>query len=160
MDRPVSIFIALFLMLMFRQRTQIPCENNLISNSVRDFIHADSYHLLINLFGLYYISDLETKIGSQNYFILILDMILLSSIIKYFVKLYFNTKCSIGFSGVILGAITYNILLQKGSFGIKPILFLILVSIFPSRQNVSISGHLIGIASGVISFFGQKLINI
>ncbi len=154
--RLVSLVIGVLLVAIFGLKldTSTLCNNNILHNASRDFIHAEPYHLLVNLFGLYYVSALEEKIGSAKYSILVVSLILLSSLITFIARKMFDIKCSIGFSGVILGLLSYMLLdSSKDNSSLYPILYLIAISIYPTSKNISVSGHLIGIFSGIIAYF-------
>ena len=159
---PVSIVVALVLVAVFvmyrTSNVSVPCENNLLTNASRDFIHIDPYHLIVNLMGLYYVASLERRVGSYKYASLIAILVALSSIFTYTSEKLFNLNCSIGFSGVLLGLMTYGLLSRREKIDWKPVLYLVAISITPTAPNVSVSGHLIGIVAGITAFFGTQLI--
>ena len=162
--KPVSIAIGIVLVAIFTMYksgkfTQLPCENNLLKNASRDFIHVDTYHLIVNMLALYYVSDLEVQIGSVKYTALVTIIVAVSAVLTYFADKVLHLTCSIGFSGVLLGLMAYTLLARREKLNWKPILYLIAVSVTPSAPNISVSGHLIGIIAGVAAFFGIKSFN-
>jgi membrane associated rhomboid family serine protease len=163
-NKPVSIavgvvLVAIFTMYQTGKLHKLPCENNLLKNASRDFIHVDMYHLVINMLGLYYISDLEIQIGSVKYTALIAAIVVLSSLYTYLTKKVLDLTCAIGFSGVLLGLMAFALLSQREKLDWKPIFYLVAISVNPGAGNISVSGHLIGIAAGVTAFFGMKMLD-
>ena len=153
--RLVSISIAILLAAIYGAYstgtlTEIPCQNTLLNSAVRDFIHVDSYHLIVNLLGLYYVSTLEQKVGPLHYTAVISGIVAISAVLTFFVTKVLAVNCSIGFSGVILGLMSYTLARRGLHVSWQPILYLIAVSASSRSPNVSVSGHLIGIVSGLL----------
>jgi len=79
-----------------------------------NFIHIDFEHLLANLFGLYSLSRVERNMGTKPFFFLVLYLLIVSSVIESIIhKIFKNIPCSIGFSGVLFGVMTYEIIKTK-----------------------------------------------
>ena len=114
---------------------------------IRMFLHADPVHLLLNLYGFYHISKALHLIDREH---LIFPVVLINLILDYLVYGYGYSRCSIGFSGVIFGLITY--LLLKISY--SDLIFNVGLLLYPSIifPRISLSGHLIGVVSGLLIY--------
>lgn len=165
-DRLVSIAIFVLLGVIFiaARSGLLPeniCNNNLFYNIFREFIHIDTYHFILNAIALYYVSRLEARVGSAKYALLVTAIVIVSALITYLANAMFNFTCAIGFSGVLLGLMAYDLLTRDKTINWKALVYLLLVSINPTAaggQTVSISGHLIGIISGVLMFGADQAI--
>ena len=162
-DIPVSVFLAVSLTVIFSLYLTtliktIPCQKNIMSSFLSNFIHTDITHLMVNLFALYSLARVERDLGPKKFIKLLIFLLILNTIIETITyKIFPTIKCSIGFSSVLFGIMTYELLTSK------KLDFMLLISIIgtvilPSlkNQNVSLVGHSIGAASGVI---GGLLIN-
>ena len=113
---------------------------------------------MVNLFALYSLARVERDLGPKKFIKLLIFLLILNTIIETITyKIFPTIKCSIGFSSVLFGIMTYELVTSK------KLDFMLLISIIgtvilPSlkNQNVSLVGHSIGAASGVI---GGLLIN-
>ena len=110
-----SLLIGIFLILIYigyntEYFIKIPCENTITSKFLSNFVHVDSIHLLLNLLGLYIISNFEKEIGSKKFLTIVLSLVVMLTILeKMFLK-----KCSIGFSGVLYGLFAYEMMYEIG----------------------------------------------
>lgn len=157
-NNPISAFIATVVIVIFSLYTTnaiktIPCEKNMIDNFKSTFVHVDCIHLMSNLYALYALSRVERELGFKKFFFLIIFLVCVNTAFETGVhKLTNKIPCSIGFSGVLFGIMTYEIITHKGidSYILSSILVIV---ILPSLQfkNVSLSGHLLGVISGVLS---------
>ena len=141
-----SLYRTLFL-------TSLPCKKNLLSVFLSNFVHIDFYHLIANLFVLYSLIRIELEIGFKKFFFLITFLTLFNTILElFYFKLYPTSKCSIGFSGVIFGLLTWELVKNK-KLDFTLLAYIIMIVIAPSVNNpqVSLSGHAIGAFSGIIS---------
>ena len=161
--------IIIYVLIEFGMKNEVNvtkmCTNNMPHGILREFTHFSMYHLITNMVALYYVSRLEPLIGSIQMAAASGLIILISSIFTIIMRHSIpKVKCSIGFSGVILGLLAYEILAKQfqtsntDGNGLKPsiilLVFLALSSVGPSgAKNVSVSGHLIGIMAGLLSYF-------
>lgn len=157
-DIPVTAFIAISLIIVFSLYLTsaiktLPCDRDMISNFFGNFVHTDPYHIMANLYALYALSRVEQQLGTKKFFSLIAFLLFFNTLFE--TSLHYIKKdlpCSIGFSGILFGIMTLEIVLNKG------IDFYIVTSIsaivlLPSIQNpnVSLTAHIIGSISGIIA---------
>jgi rhomboid protease GluP len=131
--------------------THLPCDQSIISNLSRNFIHVQLFHILSNLFFFYQIRNLELQLGMKSYALLILMLVVTQSLLEFGLQRFIDLGCSIGFSGILYGLIVWMLVNQPRAD--QKQLMTILVSIIASSlamPNLSLSGHLIGFASGLI----------
>ena len=156
-DIPVSVFLAVSLTVIFSLYLTtliktIPCQRDIMSSFISNFIHTDISHLLVNLFALYSLARVERDIGPKKFIKLLVFLLVFNTIIETIIyKIFPTIKCSIGFSSVLFGIMTYELITTK------KLDFMLLASvvgtiILPSlkNQNVSLVGHIIGVISGGI----------
>lgn len=156
-NTPVSTFTIVTMILIFSLYTtnaikSVPCRKNMTDNFLSSFVHVDSVHIFANLYTLYALSRVEIQLGSKKFFILIVFLLCINTIFKTLLhKMTNKIPCSIGFSGVLFGIMTWEIITNRG-FDMNIATSIILLVILPSLQfrNVSFTGHLIGAVSGVI----------
>lgn len=154
----VSVFIAVFMIIIFSLYTtkaivSLPCDKNMTDIFLNSFIHIDSFHLFINLYTLYTFSRIEILLGTKKFFMLITFLLFMNTIFKNIMhKITNKIPCSIGFSGVLFGIMSWEIVTNKG-FDINTASSIMLLVILPSLQlkNISFTGHFIGAISGIIS---------
>jgi len=126
------------------------CRPGMIYSLARIFIHGDMVHLFFNLFTFHQLSPL---FRSGNYVLLLTFLIAANAVLDF---ITFGSKlvpCSIGFSGVLFGLITYAYLsmqLPKGQL-ISSLFYLLLPSFL--IPQLSLTGHLQGIATGFIAYW-------
>ena len=131
----------------------VPCGKDVMTKFYRNFVHLEPFHLLGNLLGLYSLTRVETALGTKKFIKLISFLIIFNTIFESVLhKVRPDTKCSIGFSGVLFGLITWERIYYK-KFDIPAILSLIFMIAMPSFtiSNASLSGHIIGSIGGIIS---------
>jgi membrane associated rhomboid family serine protease len=153
--RPVSIILGVALSVVFGLYRSnvvqgVDCSNNVGAAVVRDFTHTDTLHFLVNMLSFVYVSGIESREGSVKYLAVIGGILLLSALATVGLTTMLKLRCSIGFSGVILGLMAYGLVTSDLKQFWVPLLYLIGVSVLPTSQNVSISGHLIGLGAGSI----------
>ena len=89
------------------------------------------------------LSRIEDYIGTRKYIILLFLILFISSILDYIITLLFpSIHCSIGFSGILFGLLSWEtIVLNDFNFFVLIILLINVVS--PSLQNskASLIGH-------------------
>lgn len=155
-NNPVCAFISVLIIIIFSLYTtsvfkSIPCEKDMVSIFICNFIHIDLFHLIANLYAIYSLSRVEILLGSRKFFILVLFLSIFNTIFESILHKIINTPCSIGISGILYGVITFEILLTKnidynGLFAI----FLNIYASSMSNTKSSLSGHMIGAISGIL----------
>lgn len=154
---PVSTFISICLILVYSLYVtniikRVPCDNNLDSQMISNFVHFEYSHLLSNLFGLYSLSRVEKEIGPKKFIYLCVSLLILNSIFEIIIhKLRPSVKCSVGFSGVLFGITTWEIM-TKEKVNIYLLITIVLLIVIPSLKykKISLTGHCIGALSGII----------
>ena len=166
-DVPVSLFLAVSIVVIFALYVTaiiktVPCGKNVLSMCCSNFVHIEPYHLAANLLALYALTRIERDIGPKRFGSLILFLILFTSIIEVIVhKVVDGFPCSIGFSGILFGIMTWELITKKGLNLIIVISIIGLVAM-PSVQNskVSLIGHAVGAVTGVIGGLLWKFLSI
>jgi membrane associated rhomboid family serine protease len=157
-QNPVCSFISVIIITIFslyftNAIKTIPCKKDMQSVFVSQFIHVDFFHLLSNLYGLYSLSRVEQKYGPKFFFSLIFFLLVTNAIIESILHKIIVSPCSIGFSGILYGVFTFE-LVSKG-VNVDYLLFISIIAnmiandIF--KNNVSLQGHLVGALTGIIS---------
>ena len=131
----------------------LPCDKLLLSRFKSNFFHNNYEHLLQNLFSLYAISRLEVELGTKNFFTLFIFCLIINSIIETFLFNKFKIKCGIGFSGILYSLTFWDIFMtdEIDYYLVTASLFSFIRPFIQKEDNVSITGHFIGICSGVFS---------
>jgi membrane associated rhomboid family serine protease len=163
---PVSVFVALSIIVIFllfnvQVVTSIPCGKNMHEVFMGQFVHIDSVHLISNLYALYAISRVEQEMGFKPFIWLLIFLLSFNTLVEYIVrKLWKDLPCSIGFSGILFGLMTWE-LVSKKDLDRELILAIIIMVIGPSlkTKNVSLLGHSVGAVSGVIAGLMWGFIN-
>ena len=140
----------------------IPCDNNLASNILSNFVHTDPTHLIYNLYAILALSRVETILGSKQFLYLIIFLTLMNSIFETLLKkIVPKIPCSIGFSGVLFGILFWEIISNNGMdiFILSSVIPLVLIPSIMDKKT-SFSSHFIGMITGTISgFIYYKMIN-
>ena len=150
-NKTISIFIAGVISLIYflyneNILTTIPCDQTFSSKFLSNFFHINFFHLILNLVGLYLLSDLEQQIGSSKFVILFFLILIISSSFEYILQ----TGCSIGISGVLYGLVAYEMFKIK-NIDYNVILTLVLLFLFSNNSKISHTGHLLGFISGLLA---------
>jgi membrane associated rhomboid family serine protease len=156
---PICSFITVSLVIIFSLYftnvfKSIPCEKNMTNTFISNFIHVDFIHLCSNIFSLYSLSVIEERLGSKQFFILLLFFLMMNTILESILHKIMNLQCSIGFSGVLFSIVTYELLSNK-VLDIN-ILISIVANLFTlplKDKKISFYGHVIGVISGILSVF-------
>lgn len=156
-DIPVSLFLAVSIVVVFSLYLTtaiktIPCGKDVMSSFMNNFVHLDYYHLTANLFALYALSRVERDIGGKRFMGLIIFLLFFNSIAEVTThKLFPGIPCSIGFSGVLFGVMTWEIVSKK-DIDILILLSITTIVILPSIQNSksSLMGHAVGAVAGIV----------
>lgn len=146
-----TVIIIVFLLITFMNIKSFYCDNKLLESFYSNFIHIEPYHLGSNLFSLYAISRIEKKLGSKNFFFLLLSILSINTIIEYVLKKNFDICCGIGFSGVLFSLFTFELIISK-KLDLYLISSIILSVYVPSvnNENISFWGHATGTITGLI----------
>lgn len=157
-EYPICSFISVLIIIIFSLYASnaiktVPCEKDMTSIFISQFIHTDFFHLASNLYGIYSLSRVEYKYGGKKFFSLIFFLLLVNTIAESILHRIIKTPCSIGFSGILYGVLTFEIVCDGMNFDY--LLFgSIITNIFVNKvfkSNISLQGHLIGAIAGVIS---------
>lgn len=165
-DIPISTFLALsfvliFLMFNANVISAVPCNKTIKDVFLSNFVHLDTAHLISNLYALYALSRVEKQMGYKSFIWLFIFILLLNTLLEFVVKKMFsNVNCSIGFSGVLFGLMTWEIT-SNNEVDIQIILAIIATVLSSSfgKNNISLVGHFIGAISGIIGSSLWKYIN-
>jgi membrane associated rhomboid family serine protease len=127
-----------------------PCQKGLAYSFARTFIHSDWIHLLFNLYAFHDLSRILTRIA-PNYDLLIAvitGLTVLGDNLLYRTDL---VTCSIGYSGVVFGLITY-LFMKRVSY--RELLINLGYLLIPSliHPRLSLTGHLLGVAAGAVAY--------
>lgn len=162
---PICSFIFVLIIIVFSMYftsalKTVPCEKDMISVLYSNFIHTDFYHLLANLFGIYSLTNVEMRLGSKKFLTLILFLIFFTTLLEILLNKIIKTPCSIGFSGILYGVFTFEII-SKDKYVDYKILGSIILNIMFSKitnNKSSLYGHVIGVISGVFGALIYKKI--
>ena len=154
-EYPICSFISVLIIIIFslyltNAIKTIPCDKDMKSIFISQFIHTDFLHLLSNLYGIYSLSKVEYKYGPKKFFGLLIFLLIFNTIFEGILHKIIKTPCSIGFSGVLYGVLTFDMI--YGDFNYM-LFGSIIVHIFVNKifkSNISLQGHLIGALSGII----------
>ena len=126
--------------------------NDLINYQIRSYYHANLSHLIANGVSFYGLSSIEKMIGSGSYFIAIIFISVVSSLLLYFYhKMIPSRKVyTVGFSGIVFGLIVVYLSLMGGSMGLN--IAGLIITILPQIvvPGISWEGHICGIIAGII----------
>jgi hypothetical protein len=156
-DIPVTIFLGVIIVVIFLLYSNtvlksIPCGNSIIDVFKTNFVHIDLYHIIANLTSLYALSRIEIAIGWQKFLGLTMFLLIFNTIIEWAAKKLFpSLVCSIGFSGVLFGFMTWELVATK-KLDLYLLASIIMITVLPSVRNkkASLRGHAIGAFSGII----------
>ena len=151
-NKNISFFLSIILTVVYLSYSanilnSLYCKDTIPAKIVSNYIHINLVHLLSNLVGLYFLSEIEEKIGSHKFLILILFLTLSLSACEY---IFFKSKCSIGISGILYGLVAYEMFKFK-DIDYNVIGALVTLFLFGGNSKISHSGHLLGFIVGVIS---------
>jgi len=158
--RPVSLIVAIFVVILsFSSFTSLGtdalCEHSFGKSITRNFYHVNLAHLGINLMAFNVLSRIEDIVGSGPYILLLFMLLLISSVLDFIANLMFPTlKCSIGFSGILFGLLSWE-MMALHDFDPSALLLLVVNVIAPTLRDpkASLIGHSIGAIAGVIVAF-------
>lgn len=162
----ISTFIGILLIIVFilfnmNILTNLPCENNISNIFASTFTHIEVVHLLSNLFALYTLSRVENDMGSKSFAWLLIFLITFNTLVEYLIKNICNStiKCSIGFSGILFGIMTWEIISEK-NINLDIILSIVAITFGSSfNTNIATESHVIGAMSGIVGALLWKSIH-
>ena len=157
----LAVFIITVFSLYFTNAIKtIPCEKDMASIFMTNFIHTDFAHLIANLVGLYALSRVEYKTGPKKFFILLLFLLFFNTIFEFILHRIINTPCSIGISGVLYGILTFEIICTKNiDYSMLTAVLLNVFIAYGFDKKSSLSGNLIGAISGIFGAIIFKKFN-
>lgn len=163
---PVSTFLAISIIIIFllfnaKVVNAVPCGKGIHDVFMSNFVHIDVMHLVSNLYALYALSRVEQEMGLQSFVWLLIFLLIFNTIAEFAArKIWKDMKCGIGFSGILFGMMTWE-LVSKKKFDVAIMLAIVIMVVGPSLQSkkVSLSGHAIGAASGIVGALIWKLFN-
>jgi len=163
---PISTFIAISLIIVYllftaKLITSLPCGTGIHHIFMSNFVHVDTVHLVSNLFALYAISRVEEEMGFQPFIWLVIFLFAFNTLAEYIARMIWkDMKCSIGFSGILFGLMTWELITTR-KIDIELLLAIVVTVVAPSIGNkkVSLTGHTIGAVSGVLGGIIWKFIN-
>ena len=146
-----TVLIIITLLYSFGAIKQIPCGEGVFKGLNRTFIHTDWQHIASNLFAFMVLSRIEEKHGSKFFGILLINLLLITTFVELMAFQFCKIPCSIGFSGIIFGLLTWELMSER-DVTISLLLSIAAVVVAPSIQNkkASLIGHAIGALSGII----------
>jgi len=165
-DVPISIFIAVSIIVIFllfnaKVINAVPCGKSIHEVFMSNFVHIDAMHLMFNLYALYAISRVEREMGFKSFIWLLIFLLIFNTLAEFLVRqVWKDSKCSIGFSGILFGLMTWE-LVSKKELDVRIMIAIVIMIVGPSLQNkhVSLSGHMIGAVSGIIAAVIWKFLN-
>ena len=165
-DVQVSAFVGLSIVIVFilfniQVINALPCGNDIHEVFLSNFVHIELSHLISNLYALYALSRVEQEMGFKPFIWLLIFLLLFNTLVEFLArKLWKNMKCSIGFSGILFGIATWEIVSKK-QLNIEILLAIVIMVVGPSIQNnrASLTGHFIGAISGIIGGVLWKIFN-
>jgi len=162
---PVSISIIIILILIyglyaFGKFKKIPCQNTIPATVARQFIHVNLLHLLSNVYAVWLIGHIEKRTPITQ-FLVVLVFLLVFVVVGGMVwgKMRPKAKCAIGFSSIIFGVFTWELMMRR-KFDTKVLLAILVVVVLPTLSNprASLFGHAVGAAGGVVAGLISKVL--
>jgi len=155
-DTPICSFLFVLIIVIFslyftNAIKNVPCEKDMKSIFISNFIHTDFFHLISNLYGIYALSRVENKVGFKKFFTLIIFLLIFNTVFEIVLHRIIKTPCSMGFSGILYGITTFEIVCNEtiDYNMIGAIILNITVSKVIDKKS-SLSGHIIGGVSGIL----------
>jgi rhomboid protease GluP len=146
------VLIIIFLLFQINILKSYPCEKDMVSSLISNFIHIDFLHLISNLYAIFILSKVEESIGVKKFFTIVCLVLVINTIFETIFYKLFNIQCSIGYSAIIYGIFSWEYVTTNK---INPyIISSIFFDLILNRKNIGIINHLIGLISGVyVSLF-------
>jgi membrane associated rhomboid family serine protease len=141
-----AVLVVVYLAFYTKKITTIPCGNDFLSILSSQFVHVSLLHLASNVFSLWYLANMERSMGMTKFAMLVAGLAVVSSAADTLIG---NRHCSIGFSGVLFGLFAWSVLTMKGfkwyNLGLVGVMLMA-----NTGPNISLRGHAIGAATGVV----------
>lgn len=155
LKKPVFLTLSIIMIFVFvvvNSIKHVPCGKGILRNTARNFTHQDFYHIASNLITFYLLSDIETIYGSKAFLFLIFQILILCILIEQVISKYTHINCTIGFSSILFGIVSWELIYVNNGIDIYVIYSLLCIVILPSITNkkASLFGHVIGLVSGVV----------
>ena len=164
-EHPICSFISVLIILIFSLYATnaikiVPCEKDMLSIFMSQFVHTDFFHLASNLYGIYSLSRVEHKYGPKKFVFLILFLLIFSTIFEIILHKIIKTPCSIGFSGILYGIFTFETITDKKNIDYNLFLSIIfnIISSKIFQKKISLTGHIIGAITGILGAIIYKKI--
>lgn len=166
MTVPISVLLATAIIIIFGLYVttiikSIPCGKGVLDIFISNFIHTDPYHLISNLYSLYALSRVEQSIGSKKFVGLIVFLLIFNTVLESMIHMAIpSIPCGIGFSGVLFGVTTWELIANKNLdwWLVTSILGSVIIPSF-KNSNSSLMGHMVGAFVGVIGGLAWKKFN-
>lgn len=166
---PISYALGGLLVVLFvlygTKGSAPPCGDSAIQAIQRHFVHASLPHLMANLFALYAVLHVEVYLGLARYILLLIILFTLTTLgdmaMRALTKKAGKTPvCSIGFSGILFGLLTWEIV-YMGRLDWRLLLAIGVVVVLPTIQNprASLTGHAMGALAGLVAGLAFKKIH-
>jgi len=155
-NTPICSFLAVFIITIFslyftNAIKSIPCEKDMTSIFMTNFIHTNFSHLIVNLIALYALSRIEYQIGIKNFSILLIFLLFINTFFEFILHKILDIPCSIGISGVLYGMAVFEIIYTNTiDYSMLAALILNIFISYNMDKQSSLYGHLIGVVSGFI----------
>lgn len=148
----ITLVVILILVIVYFTINFANTGIDLVDYQVRSLYHANLMHLVANVISFLSLSYLETMLGSLQYLIAIVFVLVVSNLLLFVLHLVVPSlkRYTVGFSGVVFGLAVIYAFAASNDFkrAILPIIISLLPQIFIS--NISIEGHACGIIAGVL----------
>jgi len=153
----ISSFIAISMIIIFfifnaKIINNVPCGKGIKDVFISNFVHINFTHLLSNLHALYALSRVEEEMGFKSFMWLLIFLLIFNTLAEFALRnIWKDMKCSIGFSGILFGMMTWELIVKKKLDNELMIAIIIMIA-GPSlrTKKASLSGHVIGAVSGIV----------
>jgi len=156
LQKLVSVLLVGIFILVPNMGTKI-CDNGMAYSFLRTLTHGTTSHLLFNLGSFSNISEVLTALMGRTTYALVLGLIWMLDVIADYLLGQNGLKgCSIGFSGVVFGLVTFLYFLNQNS--LKTVIYNVFLLMAPGffSPRISNRGHLIGAINGAIVYYLMK----
>jgi len=147
-----SVLVVVFLLYITTIIKTIPCGKDLLSVFYSNFTHIDPVHIAGNLFALYALARVERAVGPKKFIGIVSFLLVFTTVVEVIIhKIFSHIPCSIGFSGVLFGITTWELVTSRDIDYAMILSIIILVGSASMRSSkVSLMGHAVGASAGVV----------
>lgn len=127
------------------------CNTSILNIFTSNFYHADLFHLISNIFGLFVLTRLETKIGLKKFLTILILLLIINTFIENYLITKHNLNCSVGFSAIIYSLLSWEIFSghrHLDMYILGAVFFDILGVFSKNTSNIAFVNHLMGLISG------------